>query len=58
MKSNKNTINNGALMHTETINKNLSLISLILRLSIGSLFLGAAIIKVQGGIEGNISYYT
>lgn len=35
----------------------LSLISLILRISIGLLFLGAAIIKVQGGIDGSIAYY-
>lgn len=44
-------------MNTEQLNKNLSTFSLILRLAIGSLFLGAAIIKVQGGIEGNIAYY-
>lgn len=37
--------------------KDLILFSVLLRLSIGSLFLGAAIIKVQGGIDGNISYY-
>jgi uncharacterized membrane protein YphA (DoxX/SURF4 family) len=44
-------------MNTEELNKNLSIFSLILRLAIGSLFLGAAIIKVQGGIDGNIAYY-
>lgn len=44
-------------MNTEELNKNLSTFSLILRLAIGSLFLGAAIIKVQGGVDGNIAYY-
>ncbi|MFT6068073.1 MAG: hypothetical protein ACJAT2_002143 [Bacteriovoracaceae bacterium] len=44
-------------MNAEEQKKNLSLISLILRLAIGTLFLGAAIIKVKGGIEGNIAYY-
>jgi len=44
-------------MKTEKMKKNLSLISLILRLIIGSLFLGAAIIKVKGGIDGSITYY-
>lgn len=44
-------------MNTEIQSKNLSLISLILRLSMGTLFLGAAIIKVKGGIDGNIAYY-
>jgi thiosulfate dehydrogenase [quinone] large subunit len=44
-------------MNNEELNKNLSLFSLILRLALGSLFLGAAIIKVQGGIDGNIAYY-
>jgi uncharacterized membrane protein YphA (DoxX/SURF4 family) len=37
--------------------KNLSLISLILRVSIGTLFLGAALIKVSGGIDGSITHY-
>jgi thiosulfate dehydrogenase [quinone] large subunit len=44
-------------MNNEELNKNLSIFSLILRLALGSLFLGTAIIKVQGGIDGNIAYY-
>ncbi|OUR95661.1 hypothetical protein A9Q84_14260 [Halobacteriovorax marinus] len=44
-------------MNTELQKKNLSLISLILRLSMGTLFLGTAIIKVKGGIDGNIAYF-
>ena len=44
-------------MNNEELNKNLSIFSLILRLAIGSLFLGAAVIKVQDGIDGNITYY-
>lgn len=44
-------------MNTELQQKNLSLMSLILRLAIGSLFLGTAIIKVKGGIDGSITYY-
>ena len=41
-----------------TIKKNdLAIISLILRIAIGSLFLGAAMIKLKGGISGNIDYY-
>ena len=44
-------------MKTKITEENLSLISLVLRLSIGTLFLGAGIIKVQGGIDGNITYY-
>lgn len=44
-------------MHSNQFKINYSLISLILRLSIGSLFLGAGIIKISGGIEGSITYY-
>ena len=44
-------------MNTEVQRKNLSLISLLLRLTMGSLFLGTAIIKVKGGIDGNIAYF-
>lgn len=44
-------------MKNEELEKNLSTFSLILRLAIGTLFLGAAIIKVQGGIDGSIAYY-
>jgi uncharacterized membrane protein YphA (DoxX/SURF4 family) len=44
-------------MINETKRKNLALISLLLRLAIGTLFLGAGIIKVKGGIDGNITYY-
>lgn len=41
-----------------TITKNdVAVISLILRVAMASLFLGAAIIKVKGGISGNIDYY-
>lgn len=44
-------------MITQESKKNLSLISLILRISIGTLLLGAGIIKISGGIEGSITYY-
>ena len=44
-------------MTNKTLNKNFSLISLILRLSIGTLFLGAGLIKISGGIDGAIAYY-
>ncbi|MDD0854344.1 DoxX family protein [Halobacteriovorax sp. GB3] len=37
--------------------KNYSLISLILRIAIGSLFLGTGLIKISGGIDGTIAYY-
>ncbi len=45
-------------MNKDITNKNLQLVSILLRLSIGTLFLGAAIIKVKGGIDGSIAYYT
>lgn len=44
-------------MNQLNFTKNLPVISLILRLAIGTLFLGAGIIKISGGIEGSISYY-
>lgn len=39
------------------IEKDLQVLSLLLRLSMGTLFLGAAIIKIPGGTEGTVSYY-
>lgn len=44
-------------MISQTEKNNLSLISLVLRISIGSLFLGAGIIKISGGVDGSIAYY-
>lgn len=45
-------------MNDLTLKKNLQIVSLVLRLAMGSLFLAAALIKVEGGISGTIAYYT
>lgn len=45
------------MQNNDELKKNLSTISVILRFSMGTLFLGAAIIKVNGGISGSIAYY-
>lgn len=40
-----------------TLTQNLGIVSILLRLSIATLMLGAAVTKVQGGIGGTISYF-
>jgi len=40
-----------------TLTQNLGIVSRLLRLSMATLMLGAAITKVQGGIGGTIAYY-
>ncbi|EQC46428.1 hypothetical protein M899_2004 [Bacteriovorax sp. BSW11_IV] len=38
--------------------KNLKVVSVLLRVIVASLFLGAALIKVSGGVSGTIAYYS
>lgn len=45
-------------MNDLVIRKNLQVISLMMRLLVASLFLGAALIKVEGGISGTVAYYS
>jgi uncharacterized membrane protein YphA (DoxX/SURF4 family) len=51
----KNSILGGSMNKLKL--NDLAWVSIILRLSIASLFLGAAVIKIKGGIDGSITYY-
>lgn len=43
---------------TETTRRDLHWVSVFLRLSIGSLFLSAGLLKLPGGVSGTVAYYS